>query len=130
MDSGNGHDPDATEGLANELYWSSDESVNHIAEELGLSKGALYQLVHPQDAGLVCPRCGGRLEFPNRTARDRGFVTCAACDWEGSTDAEEVEARGRALVTGHGIAADRTVLGVALLGVAAGVIVAWWLRRR
>jgi predicted RNA-binding Zn-ribbon protein involved in translation (DUF1610 family) len=67
---------------ANRLYWHSELGVNQIAEEMGVSKGALYTLVNPLAAGLSCPRCDSELMFPNRTARDRGFVSCSNCGFE------------------------------------------------
>ncbi|MCE2398811.1 MAG: hypothetical protein J4F34_07245 [Gemmatimonadetes bacterium] len=66
----------------NELYWSSDASVNRLARELSLSKGALYRLVAPLSAGLPCPRCGAEMGYSNRTTRDRGLVSCAECGLE------------------------------------------------
>lgn len=66
----------------NELYWSSDAGVNRLARELGLSKGALYQLVTPLSAGLRCPSCGAEMGYLNRTTRDRGLVSCAECGLE------------------------------------------------
>jgi len=35
------------EDRANELYWGSDRSVNQIADDLDLSKGALYEMIRP-----------------------------------------------------------------------------------
>jgi predicted RNA-binding Zn-ribbon protein involved in translation (DUF1610 family) len=67
---------------ANRLYWHSELGVNQIAEEMGVSKGALYTLVNPLASGLSCPRCDSELMFPNRTARDRGFVSCSNCGFE------------------------------------------------
>lgn len=71
---------------ANELYWHSEESVNALARELDLSKGALYEIIDPLPAGLPCPGKDGELSYPNRTARDRGFVSCAACGFEDEED--------------------------------------------
>jgi predicted DNA-binding protein YlxM (UPF0122 family) len=48
----------AAEDRANELYWGSDRSVNQIADELDLSKGALYGMIRPLPAALACPECG------------------------------------------------------------------------
>ncbi len=76
---------------ANRLYWHTEMGVNQIAEEMGLSKGALYALVEPLDAGRGCPRCSGTLMYSNRTARDRGFLSCPSCGFE-----EEEEALDRA----------------------------------
>jgi hypothetical protein len=71
---------------ANELYWSSGESVNQIAEKLDLSKGALYGLIEPLQSGLGCPLCGDEVGYPNRTAKEREELNCSTCDWDGSPD--------------------------------------------
>lgn len=75
------HDPELT-AQANALYWESDAGVNEIAERLDLSKGALYGLIEPLDAGLDCPECGASMEYPNRTALDKAMVTCNGCGLE------------------------------------------------
>lgn len=74
------------EDRANQLYWGSDESVNHIADELDLSKGALYEMIRPLPADLGCPLCGAEVVHSNRTARDRGRVDCPACGWDGTEE--------------------------------------------
>ncbi|MBI4537982.1 MAG: hypothetical protein HY704_00560 [Gemmatimonadetes bacterium] len=66
----------------NRRYWDSGQSVNQIADALGISKGALYTLLDVMPAGAGCPRCGRELGYPNRTAREKGFVTCVACGFE------------------------------------------------
>lgn len=71
---------------ANELYWHSEESVNRLARELDLSKGTLYEILAPLPAELPCPRYDGELSYPNRTARDRGFVSCGTCGFEDEED--------------------------------------------
>lgn len=71
---------------ANELYWHSEESVNQLARELDLSKGTLYEILAPLPAELPCPRDDCELSYPNRTARDRGFVSCATCGFEDEED--------------------------------------------
>lgn len=124
------------EARANRLYWESDESVNQIAEDLQLSKGTLYSVIEPLATGLACPDCGEELLYPNRTARDRGMVGCPACGFEG----EEDEASSRARPDGYGgpLAAwddmssvrQRTVIGGALLGAAAGLALVFWTRGR
>jgi hypothetical protein len=76
---------------ANALYWGSDRSVNQIADEMDLSKGMLYGMIRPLPAELPCPRCSTGLEFANRTARDRGLLSCPACGLEG--EADEVQDR-------------------------------------
>ena len=133
---------------ANELYWGSDRSVNQIAEDLDLSKGALYGMIRPLPAAMGCPTCGTEVVHPNRTAQERGQVDCPACGWDGAEDetvpwhADRLEdgvTGGRAgtprgaprrapepeAVTGSGI-----VLGGALLGAAAGLALILWARRR
>jgi hypothetical protein len=133
---------------ANELYWGSDASVNQIADELDLSKGALYNLVRPLPSGLPCPQCGAEMEYPNRTARQKGFITCPSCELEEEEEEVRLEWReaardagGDALVVSPGAgnelseppyrtAARRALWGTALLGAAAGVAVALWVRRR
>lgn len=67
---------------ANDLYWRSGASVNQLTRELDLSKGALYEIITPMAAGLSCPCGGGEMAYTNRTARERGFVSCAICGLE------------------------------------------------
>lgn len=138
-----------TQERANELYWASDESVNSIANEMGLSKGSLYHLVRPLPAGLPCPRCGSEMEYPNRTARDKGFLTCPTCDleedeeivreaWQADGEPDGVvvrpslgEGAGRRLrAMASGSDRRRLVLGATLLGAAAGLAVALWSRKK
>ena len=129
---------------ANELYWGSDRSVNQIAEDLDLSKGALYGMIRPLPAAMGCPACGAEVVHPNRTAKERALVDCPACGWNGTedetapgyeppSDAESGRvARSRARE--RGLARSETpsgaVLGGALLGAAAGVALLLWARRR
>jgi len=137
---------------ANELYWGSDRSVNQIADDLDLSKGALYEMIRPLAAGLDCPQCGAEVVHSNRTARDRGRVDCTECGWDGSED----EARAPAgatprLVDERDLYAEddfdvttpvpasatsphpdtrRLVTGGALIGAALGLALVIWARRR
>lgn len=126
---------------ANELYWSSDRSVNQIADDLDLSKGALYTIIEPLHAGLRCPRCSSSVVYPNRTAKDRGLVDCSDCEWDGRRD--EATAIGDDEVGDDPAVADRpspirlqtavgtrAVVGGALLGAAAGLALVLWARRR
>lgn len=84
-----GIDLPAEQVTANRRYWESEESVNGIAEAMGISKGRLYELLLPFDAELACPSCGGSLGYPHRTAQIRGDVECDHCGFEGSR--EEIE---------------------------------------
>lgn len=117
---------------ANRLYWETDDSVNGIAEALGISKGRLYDLIEPLATELVCPDCGGGLAFPNRTARDRGLVVCDVCGFEG--DRDELEEPADASVSlprledGVPIGSAALLAG-ALVGAAAGVLLFRWMRR-
>lgn len=71
---------------ANELYWESDRSVNQIADDLELSKGALYGIIEPETSGLGCPLCGDDVVYSNRTAKDKGMLDCPTCDWDGTKE--------------------------------------------
>ena len=64
---------------ANDAYWNSEAGVNRLAKEYDLSKGALYDIIAPLSASLPCPHGDGELVYTNRTARERGLVTCANC---------------------------------------------------
>ncbi len=159
MDS-NTPDQDAISREANQRYWESDESVNHIGEALGLSKGVLYNLLEPLASGLPCPSCGEEMVFPNRTARDKGFLECPECGMEEEEAAVQayweeegdegllhlpVRTRGMAKRAGEavqravGTGRDRVqaltprgriIAGTALLGAAAGLIIGGYLRKR
>lgn len=125
---------------ANTLYWASDAGVNDIADELDLSKGALYGMIEPLDAGLACPECSGAMEYANRTARDRGMVTCPDCGLE--EEADLVEAAGLDVTDevsfpgpdsgshGSSMVPIRTLVASTLIGIAAGVAIGQLTRRR
>ena len=135
-----------TEGRANELYWTSDLSVNQIAEELDLSKGMLYELIRPAPAGMGCPDCSEELVYANRTARDRALLACPRCGWEGNEDdadlgvgdssvmlpesGESETAVSPDAVTSPDAGRRRVMVGGALLGAAAGLALVLWSRRR
>jgi hypothetical protein len=139
--------PEAIEA-ANTLYWSSNRSVNRIAEELELSKGTLYGLIEPYPAGSDCSDCGGPEVYANRTAKERAIAECLACGHEAevqaSSDGEAEEATeaagpattkalGRRVSTALQLRDDertRTIVGGALLGAAVGLALVMWSRRR
>ena len=135
---------------ANELYWGSSRSVNQIAEDLDLSKGALYAaLVHlPSETG--CPLCGDEVGWANRTARDKDQLTCPTCDWSGSSDqtitytpegASSNDPDGGVVLAGTddepGVPpaplitpSVSTIAGGAMIGAAVGLALVLWARRR
>jgi len=71
---------DAQHERANSMYWNSSETVDRIAEQLGMSRNALYSSVRPAPAGVECPDCDEELVFPNRTSRLAGRALCLSCD--------------------------------------------------
>lgn len=136
MDS---HDPKLVE-RANTLYWESDSSVNDIADELDLSKGALYGVIEPLDAGAPCPECGAALEFPNRTAHEKGLVSCPHCGLEEEfslVQAAALDTRdpvppppASAEAGDEPLFSLRTLAASTLLGLAAGIALGQVTRRR
>jgi len=64
---------------ANRLYWETDAPVGRIAETLGISRRALYELLERVPAERPCPECGGPVLFANRLARSTGEAQCGAC---------------------------------------------------
>jgi len=153
-------DHDALFDEANRLYWESEESVNQIGEVLGLSKGVLYGLIAPLPSGLPCPKCGEEMVFPNRTAREKGFLACPECGmeeeeaavqahWESEAETDEGLSFGgprelahragqavqNAVETGRervsGLSPrGRIIAGTALLGAAAGLFLGVYLKKR
>ncbi len=66
----------------NRLYWQTEASVADIADELHISRRALYDAIEPASAGAECPECGTPLEYRNRTAQNRGEAECPGCGLE------------------------------------------------
>lgn len=67
---------------ANRLYWETDESVAGIAQQLELSRRALYDAVQPLPAGIDCPDCGTMMVYENRSARTSHNAICLSCTIE------------------------------------------------
>jgi transposase-like protein len=120
------HDPELKE-KANTLYWESDESVNEIADALELSKGSLYALVEARPTDQPCPECGATLEFPNRTARDKGLVTCPECELEEElalVRAAALEDSGLLVGEEQEVAVPaRVAVAAGLIGLALGILI-------
>ena len=131
---------------ANEAYWESEASVNQIAERLSLSKGTLYGLIRPLPAEIGCPQCATEMVYPNRTALERGFLACPSCEFEeeetvvreqggqpiapAPADLTPSPASSAVTAGSPGSYPGRTVAGAALLGMAAGLILARGFGRR
>ena len=81
-------DEAGTAAAVNRRYWGSDASVAEIAEELGISRRALYGAIQPESAGAECTECGGELVYPNRTSRSSGIGQCSDCGTEQVLGAE------------------------------------------
>jgi len=125
---------------ANAWYWGSSRSVNQIADDLDLSKGALYELINPLPAGVGCPLCGSEVVFSNRTAKEKSRLSCPTCEWDGvegesvpydgsaedATPPPPAAAGGDTVAEGRG----RAVAAGGILGAAVGLALVLWARRR
>jgi hypothetical protein len=76
---------------ANRLYWDTDASVAEIADQLDLSRRALYGAVRPLPTGAVCGHCGGALQYENRSARKAAQATCMECGGTEHVDEEAID---------------------------------------
>lgn len=123
---------------ASDRYWSTDESVSQLADDLGISKGRLYDLILPLGLEGACPECaGGPVGYANRTARDRDEATCPNCGWEGKAaelapgdPLQSAGGSGPAVHSPHPAPGlmPTTMLGGALLGLAVGLLIGRWSR--
>lgn len=120
---------------ANRLYWSNAASVGEISTRLGISRRALYDLLEPQSAGVLCPECGTETVFVNRSALTSGTARCPSCEAETAVPAarEERDAQPAALPVPAAKSRPRikVALGsVVLIGIAIGAIGTLMLTRR
>lgn len=82
----------------NRLYWETDASVSEIADQLDISRRALYDGIEPRPAGRRCPECGAPLGFRNRTALENQEAECPACQF--ATELDEAAAEGETTAGG------------------------------
>jgi hypothetical protein len=118
---------------ANRLYWGNEASVAEIAERLGVSRRALYELLSPRPSGVPCPRCDTETVFVNRSALTSGNARCPACEHETRVPAGRVEAEAPATSIAALEWLDARRLGIggaALAGIAVGAIAALLITRR
>jgi len=132
---------------ANRLYWESETPIAEIADRLDLSRRALYEAVQPVSAGVRCGRCGGEMQFGNRSARKAGYAGCLTCGVEELIDPSAASTARAApplsvisAEPAQGIRHDmrapdlrhRAVVlgGAAIAGVALGSVAAWLAIRR
>lgn len=129
---------------ANQLYWETDASVAEIADQLTISRRALYDAIEPRPAGVTCTQCEAGLVFRNRTAAERRRAECLECEIEvaletvvgGAAATGQAESARRPprptpvrvpeSASGHGAA----VGGALLVGIALGAAAGYLLRQR
>jgi hypothetical protein len=123
---------------ANRLYWETDASIAEIADQLTISRRALYDAIEPRPAGVICTQCEASLVFRNRTAAERRRAECLECEIEVALDtvmggaAAEGEAEAARPVprrppvsepaAGHGAVLGGSLLAGLALGAAAGYL--------
>jgi hypothetical protein len=123
---------------ANRLYWDTETSVGEIANQLGVSRRALYEAIEPRPAGMPCPECGTEMLFANRSALASGTARCPSCDEQTavppSPRPERIAATPRttALSTNGkpGIRLPIGIGGAALMGLVIGAIATLLLTNR
>lgn len=86
--------PTAMLERANDLYWSSDRTVEEITRELQMGRSTLYAAVRPVAAGVECAACGEEMVFTNRSNRADGTATCPSCTAEAQVDGRARQASG------------------------------------
>ena len=66
----------------NHLYWETESSVAEIADQLGISRRALYELIEPLPSGAECATCGAEMTYANRSAKATNAGRCIVCGSE------------------------------------------------
>lgn len=72
----------------NRLYWETEKSVAEIANQMSVSRRALYELIEPMPSGMKCSRCNAELYYSNRSAKAAGIARCLICGNEKELDAD------------------------------------------
>ncbi|HUP90278.1 MAG TPA: hypothetical protein VM100_13045 [Longimicrobiales bacterium] len=75
---------------ANHLYWETEGSIAQIADKLGVSRRALYELVDPLPSGAECESCGAELYYSNRSAKVSATGRCLMCGNERVVEVESI----------------------------------------
>jgi len=125
---------------ANRLYWNDIASVSAIANRLGISRRALYDILEPQPAGVSCPACGVAAVFVNRSAVASSTARCPQCGVEMHAEISDIpggdpsEALAQSVTqptVRRRVMEDRRFAlgGAALLGVVAGSLAVLLLSR-
>lgn len=117
--------PRATDTIAaeaNRMYWESETSVADIAQQLELSRRALYDSVDPLPTGASCDVCGTPLVFENRSARNSGIESCPNCDGYNDEVAARPAPAAEPLLTDEEMERVIRMGGAALAGVALGAV--------
>ncbi|MBR9989024.1 MAG: hypothetical protein KFH98_04665 [Gemmatimonadetes bacterium] len=114
---------------ANRMYWETDTSVADIAQQLELSRRALYDSVDPLPTSASCDVCGSPLVFENRSARNAGIETCPACEaaLEEDDDASEMAVAEPVRVDEEEMERVVRMGSAALAGAALGAVVTLFL---
>jgi hypothetical protein len=122
-------DPDLT-AEANRLYWDTDTSVAGIAEQLHLSRRALYDVLRPGPAGVKCSVCGGEMIFENRSARSAGQPICSLCGARPGAEPEIVAAPAEPVAVTAGDPGALRLGGVMVMGAIVGAVATFIAVRR
>lgn len=115
---------DATAKEANRLYWETDHSVADIAQQLDISRRALYNAVQPLPLDSACEVCGSPLVYENRSARTAGQAICPACaEADTGDDHLTADSVGNAVSADPGDGPATMIAAAALAGAMIGAAV-------
>ncbi|MGD2153299.1 MAG: hypothetical protein PVG79_08515 [Gemmatimonadales bacterium] len=126
---------------ANQLYWGTAKPAGRLAEELGISRSKFYGLIEPLSLDAECPDCGEPLTFSSRSDREANRGRCPACGAVAQIPEHEAPAapprapEGETRLTSAvasrlALPGNRELWLTAIAGVALGLLVTGWWRRR